>query len=130
MTGQEPPGGPLRLTTARWYNKPREVKGDDGLRSVKWDKSLVNTGQLTQYRYGTYTEPPNPGDYGLCAIGALHTGIFFIDVDDEQAFLTTRTARLVGRAHAWSFLSGRKRPIDLIYAVRFSIRSSLYITPL
>jgi hypothetical protein len=105
--------GPLKLTTARWYNKFPDVKGQHGLPVGKPVKRLVNTGPLTQYGYGTDTEPRCPGDYDWCAIGAFHTGVFFIDGDDDEVYAITRTARLVGRADAWSLPpNGFHIPVD------------------
>lgn len=112
MSAPVPPGGPLRLTTARWYNASKPVKDDrnDGLLGVQWDKKPSESGPLTQYAYGTDNpasigvadDERHPGGLQVRVICAFHTGLFVIGVDREQAYATTRTARLAGRADAWS----------------------------
>ena len=106
MTGQPPPGGPLRLTLARWYNQPRDREHIGGV----CDKIIATTGPYDQYRYGTDNPAPlavadderHPGGLQVCLIGSPWTGVFFIDVDSSAVHGTTRLAELVGPEHAAS----------------------------
>ena len=96
--------GPLRLTTARWYNKRRLVKDPhDGERRERWSKVLAHRGPLTQFAYGTDTDADNPSnDLQACFILTFGTRVFVIDVDNVQEFGTTRTSAIAGRDQAIS----------------------------
>jgi hypothetical protein len=103
-----PPDGPLLLTTARWRNDVRRYRSfPHGEWAEKPVKKLAHTGHLDQFAYGTDTASTwNLRDLQRCIIAAPHTGVIVVDVDDEQQFLATRTAALVGRAHAVSTRGG------------------------
>ena len=96
--------GPLRLTTARWYNKRRLVKDPhDGMPRERWSKVLAHRGPLTQFLYGTDTDADNPSsDHQVCIILTFGTRMFVLDVDNVQEFGTTRTSRVAGRDQALS----------------------------
>lgn len=100
---------PLRLTFAQWRNRRRIVRGFHGEWDEKWSKVLAHTGSLDQFAYGTSTPSDwYPGARGSdgplqrCQINTPTTGTITIDVDDEAAFLATRTAQLTGRQDAIS----------------------------
>src|SRR5262245_20828576 len=96
--------GPLRLTTARWYNKRRIVKDPhDGERRERWSKVLAHRGPLAQFAYGTDTDADTPSsDLQACFILTFGTRVFVIDVDHGQEFGTTRTSRIAGLDQALS----------------------------
>jgi hypothetical protein len=101
---------PLRLTTARWCNRPRP--GDpDG----KHDKIIAHggTGLYATFAYGTHTDyapgngfgyHPENGDGPLekAVICSPESGLYGIDVDNAEALAASETGKLVGRADAWS----------------------------
>jgi hypothetical protein len=63
---------------------------------------LAHRGGYDQFCYG-YDHPGNrSGQLQWCIVCYIGSGVIAIDVDDEQAYLTTRTSRFVGRAQAIS----------------------------
>jgi len=113
--------GPLRLTTARWYNKRRIVKDHDGESAERWSKVLAHRGPLTQFAYGTDTDADTPSsDLQVCFILTFGTRIFVIDADNVQEFGTTRTSAIAGRDQALStrddhfhiLVDARNIPVD------------------
>lgn len=111
MTGPEP----LKLTTARWFNAVRRYRNfPHGEWAEKPVKKPAFDGHLTQFAYGTDTPSSwNRRDLQRCSILAPHTGLLVVDVDYPGQFATTRTARLVGREHAWSTRGERCHiPVD------------------
>jgi hypothetical protein len=109
VTGPVPPGGPLRLTTGRWFNDFSEARqGPGGEWIIKPPKILAHRGSYDQFRYGH----DHPSTWGLshfqrcllCCPGSMAIGI---DVDYPELFATTRTARFIGRAQAISTVGER-----------------------
>lgn len=95
------PDTPLQLTTARWFNRRRRVKGRDGW-GEKWDKVLAHTGHLPQFAYGTDTESTWNRPLQRCAITTQVSRVVVADVDHAAKFATTRLGHLLGIGDAWS----------------------------
>lgn len=93
---------PLKLTRARWVNRRRPAKALDGTPSEKWAKVLAHTGTYEQFRYGEDHPSDWNGPLQVCIVGCPGTGVFFIDVDHLDGYLTTRTAQHIRREHAIS----------------------------
>jgi hypothetical protein len=102
--------GPLRYTTARWYNDFSEgVQGPGGEWIVKPPKKPAFKGSYDQFRYGrdhpsTWTSIHHLQPSLICCPTSWTIGV---DVDHPELFDTTRTARLIGRAQAISTVSER-----------------------
>ncbi len=100
-------GQPILLTTARWLNRKHRVRdanpkgGEPGYHD-RWSKVLAHTGPYEQFAYGTDTPSDWQGRLQRCLICYFGSGLIAVDVDDEQAFLGTRTGQLIGRANAVS----------------------------
>lgn len=112
MNVQEPAGGaprdggPLRLTTARWLNRRRQASDHDGQPSERWSKVLAHKGSYDQFAYGTDTASDWQGPLQRAVICSPWSGVIAVDIDDEAAYMTTRTARTIARADAWSTRGG------------------------
>jgi hypothetical protein len=116
VSAPQPTGGPAsngqwQPTTARWANRSRKVRNPhphpgDLASEVRWSKVLAHTGSYEQFAYGTDTPSDWQGPLQTCLIGSPQSGTIFVDVDDENAYLGTRTGQIVGRPHAASTRGG------------------------
>jgi hypothetical protein len=109
MNGQAPAAPPpLKLTTARWFNRKRRVRdpdprgGEPGYYD-RWAKVLAHEGPLTQFAYGTDTPSRQNRPVQKCIICAPHTGVIGGDIDSWSRLAPTPLGRLLA-AH---------RPIDI-----------------
>ena len=101
--------GPLAPTTARWKNSRRRVRDElTGEWTDKWRKVLAHNGPMTQFAYGTDTPTTWTGRFQKCQVCTWQSGALGVDVDYEDLFASTRTARLVGREQAFT-VRGRFR---------------------
>jgi len=104
MSAPVPPDGyrPLLPTTARWKNKRRRVRDDRGEWSDRWAKILCHKGPVTQFGYGTDTPSDWTGRFQIALMCTWVSKAIVVDVDIEQYFASTRTARFVGRDQAFT----------------------------
>lgn len=91
---------PLQLTTARWKNRKRRGQLVNGEPCERWSKVLAHQGSYEQFSYGTNTPSDWDGPLQRAIICAPQSGLIAVDVDDEQAYLGTRTGQMLGRAQA------------------------------
>jgi len=95
--------GPLMPTTARWKNKRRRVRDElTGEWTDRWAKILAHKGPVTQFAYGTDTPSLWRGRFQRALMCTWVSKAVVVDVDVEQEFASTRTARLVGREQAFT----------------------------
>lgn len=97
---------PLRPTTARWLNRRREVRDKDGQPGERWSKVLAHKGSYDQFGYGTDTPSDWGGPLQVCFICSRWSGTIAVDVDDERAYMSTRTAQYLRREHALTTRGG------------------------
>jgi len=113
MTAAEA-GGPLRLTTARWFNRRTTAKDShDGQMAERWSKVLGHTGPYTQFAYGQdYPGTMQRRDLQRAILVCPASMAIGIDVDDPAEYKTTELARYLGREHVRCHLgTGRAVPL-------------------
>ena len=100
------PQEPLLLTRARWLNRRHKTRDVRGEPTEKWSKVLAHTGSYEQFEYGTDTDSSWSGRLQRAIICSPWSGVLAIDVDHEQAYMSTRTAQYITRADAISTRGG------------------------